>query len=171
MTNPTVILYYRTPTTRAIDPGYTTPILLATNAPTQAIQFITPGDMLERWSKSYANNITQQSLPNNKGNRTVSTIDNGLSSVLATIMGRFTTPDVDADALKLEQFAAQLQYDTYHQWGNVGLYSDNTPRYNLDPSPTRGFMIKTFDYSRVSQKPQSLEFTMQLAYGGTYVPT
>lgn len=164
-------LYFRTPSTSVNETGYATVLQFLSNAPaSQIITFTAPNDIFESWGKEFTNNITQQPIPNNIGNRALNTIDNGLSACIITITGRFKNPTADADAKKLEQFASQAQNDVYNQFGNIGLYSPNAARYNLDPTSTQGYMVKSFNFRRLSNAPNTIEFTLTLAFGGAYVP-
>lgn len=164
-------LYFRTPSTSVNQTGFATVSQFLSNASaSQIITFTAPNDIFESWQKEFVNNITQQPIPNNVGNRALNTIDNGFNSCIITITGRFKNPTADADAKKLEQFASQVQSDTFNQFGNIGLFSPNAARYNLDPNSTQGYMIKSFSFKRMSNAPNTIEFILTLAFGGSYVP-
>jgi hypothetical protein len=172
MTN--AILYYRTPTTRAIDAGYTTVPLLFSNAPKQCIQFSAPNNIFEGVDEDYDNMITPQPSVQPTGVRRIFIRDNGMKARSFTIRGRLLQPANDVN--KLKKFRTILQQDTYHIHGCVGVYYPNAPFFSIDPASDtsstvnadRGFAITNTRITHTGKIIQRAFFTATLQFGGTH---
>ena len=164
MTN--AILYYRTPTTRAIDTGYTTPSLLLQNAPNQAIQFTSPSNIFEGADEFYDNIIVVQPSVNSTGQRTDFIRDNGMRARTLHIVGRLNQPTTDS--VKLKSFRTILQQDTYHIHGIIGLYYPNAPHFSIDPTNTLGLSIGKMHIKHTGKIIKRAFFEIDLVFGGTH---
>lgn len=158
------LLYFRDPTHTVS--GFPDPYSLPSG---NKLLFTAPNDIMEKWSKTYSNTITTVPIPNNVANRSISIIDNGFGGASVTIYGRFLNSNADSDMQKLEIMSNMQQNDSHHVFGSFGLKSTNAPRYNSDPSDINGMMIKSFTFSRMHSAPKTMEFSVELVYGGKYV--
>lgn len=167
------IIYYRDDNSTLDD--YATPLLLLAGKPAQCVEFTYSSKMLEGVKRHYMTNITKILVPNADGTRTIRKQENGLKEYWWILRGLFRTPDVDADIKKLETFRTQLQVTTKYPYGNIGFYSPNALRFNLDPNAThanaatQGFTIDYVDEGRVGQKGEIFDFEIKLDFGGTVV--
>ncbi len=175
------ILYYRTLTTLSDTVGATTPILLATNHPTQALSFVFSDNVLEGTRWDYQNNVTSIPAPNSDGIKRVNKQENGMRSSMLVINGVFRNPTpnaLNADIAKLRTMASLKQIDDKHVFGVIGFFSPNAPEFSQDPDATAGalpagkatlgYTLESFRIGHVGQQLTRYDFQVTLSFGGTF---
>ena len=160
------ILYYRTPTTRLVDTGYTTPALVLSNAPTQCLEFTFPDNILEGITENYRNNIKKISAPNQEGIRKINIQENGLESYGFTIYGVFKK-DITTGINRIKSFRKLKQVDSYHTYGIFGLSISNASGFSFECDNTKGLLIDGTKIGYEGMKVTRYDFSIDIGFGGT----
>ena len=155
------IIYYRTPTSKISDIADPQNLLAA-----QKLEFTFPDNILEGVSEQYDNNIKQIPIPNQDGTRKINLQENGLSAFTLTVNGVFKKSSGNGVS-KLKDMRKLKQVDTHHLFGVFGLEIDSTPDFNLDPSATAGFHIKSVNIGYQSVNTTRFDFSVTFGFGGT----
>ena len=156
------MLFYRTEATKKSNPTYANPDNLP---PGQKLLF-TPPDQLARFvDDDYRNNIVRQ-VPALTGGRRILQTDQGAAGWIINLEGDYVKGT--ANDGKIYDFATNLQYDAYHEFGNVGLkYPNGSNELQLiDPTDTMGLMIERKRGKHVGITKELVDFGITLSFGG-----
>jgi len=95
--------------------------------------------------------------------------DMGIQGLDIIITGLSGNTDNDAVANMVNKFSKWLQdgnTTTGFTKGRFGLRLDNAPQWNVVPTSTFGYHIRTTDYQYIGEKKDQVKFTISLGLGG-----
>ena len=95
--------------------------------------------------------------------------DMGIQGLDVTITGLSGNTDNDAVANLVNKFSKWLQdgnTTTGFTKGRFGLRLDNAPQWNVDPTSTFGYHIRTATFQYIGEKKDTVKFTISLGLGG-----
>jgi hypothetical protein len=142
----------------------------------QKLLFTPPGDMAQKISDSYTNNIVRKIPPRAFGRNIVQT-DEGVAGWIIPIAGDFLAASGDS-AVKIHKFRILPQGDDYHKRGVFGLWYPQGPGYvqddltycptglSIDPDTAHGLMIETATLATIGATKEVVDFTINFSYGG-----
>lgn len=95
--------------------------------------------------------------------------DMGIQGLDITITGLSGNTDNDAAANLVNKFSKWLQDGnkaTLFTKGRFGLRLDNSPQWNVVPTSTFGYHIRTVTFQYIGEKKDTVKFTISLGLGG-----
>jgi len=95
--------------------------------------------------------------------------DMGISGLDVKITGLSGNTDNDAVANMVNKFSKWLQdgnTTTLFTKGRFGLRLDNAPQWNVVPTSTYGYHIRTAQFQYIGEKKDVVKFTISLGLGG-----
>jgi len=95
--------------------------------------------------------------------------DMGIDGLDITITGLSGNTDNDAVANMVNKFSKWLQDGntaTLFTKGRFGLRFDNAPQWNVVPTSTYGYHIRTAQFQYIGEKKDTVKFTISLGLGG-----
>jgi len=95
--------------------------------------------------------------------------DMGIDGLDITITGLSGNTDNDAVANMVNKFSKWLQDGntaTLFTKGRFGLRLDNAPQWNVVPTSTYGYHIRTAQFQYIGEKKDVVKFTISLGLGG-----
>jgi len=95
--------------------------------------------------------------------------DMGIQGLDVTITGVSGNTNNDVVANLVNKFSKWLQdgnTTTGFTKGRFGLRLDNAPQWNVDPTSTLGYHIRTATFQYIGEKKDTVKFTISLGLGG-----
>ncbi len=95
--------------------------------------------------------------------------DMGIQGLDVTITGVSGDTNNDVVANLVNKFSKWLQdgnTTTGFTKGRFGLRLDNAPQWNVDPTSTLGYHIRTATFQYIGEKKDTVKFTISLGLGG-----
>jgi len=95
--------------------------------------------------------------------------DMGIQGLDVIITGVSGNTDNDATGNMVNKFSKWIQdgnTTTGFTKGRFGLRLDNAPQWNVVPTSTFGYHIRTTDYQYIGEKKDTVKFTISLGLGG-----
>jgi len=95
--------------------------------------------------------------------------DMGIQGLDVIITGLSGNTDNDAVANMVNKFTKWIKdgnTTTGFTKGRFGLRLDNAPQWNVDPTSTFGYHIRTADFQYIGEKKVTVKFTISLGLGG-----
>ncbi len=121
---------------------------------------------------SFASNITIEynydiSIHPNPARHLSQSQDNKLGTIIVTINGYFSDPDGASGIDEIITWLIADQSNAAFPFGRIGIRWDNLDQFNLNPTATVGYLIKSFVVQDVEEFQDKATFTMVLYKNGT----